>query len=237
MSEIAIGIILSLFAGLAITLGAFLASVKLCHSYWGREELKHAIIAFGGGALISAIAFVLIPEGTEHQSHISSLITFGLGGVCFMFIDIFLAKSGSKLAQFFAMMLDFVPEAIILGVVVISGNINQAIFIAVVIAAQNLPEGYAAYVEMAESKKAKNNLLMKFLIVGLTGPIYFFLGAHVFSQSPMALSMILTFCAGGVLYLVFEDISPKVAMEKHFLPPLGAVAGFMVGLAGYLMVG
>ena len=52
----------------------------------------------------------------------------------------------------------------------------------------------------------------------------------------MALSMILTFCAGGVLYLVFEDISPNVAMKQHFLPPLGAVAGFMVGLAGYLFV-
>jgi ZIP family zinc transporter len=90
---------------------------------------------------------------------------------------------------------------------------------------------------MAEDKRSKKNLLIKFLMVGLTGPIYLFLGTHIFSQSPMALSMILTFCAGGVLYLVFEDISPKVAMKKHFLPPLGAVAGFMVGLAGYLIVG
>jgi ZIP family zinc transporter len=237
MNEIAIGITLSLIAGLAITMGAWLASIKLCHSYWRREELRHTITAFGGGALISAIAFVLIPEGTIHQSNFSSLVTFGLGGVCFMFIDIFLAKSGSKLAQFFAMMLDFVPEAIILGVVVVSGNINQAIFIAIVIAAQNLPEGYAAYTEMEEDEKAKKNLLMKFLIVGLTGPIYLFLGTHIFTHSPMALSMILTFCAGGVLYLVFEDISPKVAMDKHFLPPLGAVGGFMVGLAGYLLVG
>jgi ZIP family zinc transporter len=237
MSEITIGIILSLFAGLTMTVGAWLASIKLCHSYWKREELKHAIIAFGGGALISAIAFVLIPEGTLHQSHLSSLITFGVGGVCFMFIDMLLAKSGSKLAQFFAMMLDFIPEAIILGVVIIGGNVNQAIFITIVIAAQNLPEGYAAYTEMVKDKKAKKNLLLKFLIVGLTGPIYFLFGAYIFSEAPMALSMTTTFCAGGILYLVFEDVSPNAVMKKHFLPPLGAVAGFMVGLAGFLMVG
>ncbi|MFT6332198.1 MAG: ZIP family zinc transporter [Lentimonas sp.] len=237
MSEITIGIILSLFAGLAITLGAWLASIKLCQSYWRREELRHTIIAFGGGALVSAIAFVLIPEGVAHQSNLSSLLTFGLGGVCFMFVDIILAKSGSKLAQFFAMMLDFVPEAIILGVVIINGNVNQAIFIAIVIAAQNLPEGYAAYTEMAENKKSRKSLLLKFLIVGLTGPIYFLFGAHIFSQAPMILSMTTTFCAGGILYLVFEDVSPNAVMKKHFLPPLGAVAGFMVGLAGYLMSG
>jgi ZIP family zinc transporter len=95
-----------------------------------------------------------IPEGTIRQSHLSSIINFGLGGVCFMFIDILLEKSGSKLAQFFAMMLYFVPETIIFGV--ISGKIDQAIFIAIVIAAQNIPEGYEAYNQMAKWRNGNN---------------------------------------------------------------------------------
>jgi hypothetical protein len=51
-------------------------------------------------------------------------------------------------------MLYFVPETIIFGV--ISGKIDQAIFIAIVIAAQNIPEGYEAYNQMAKWRNGNN---------------------------------------------------------------------------------
>jgi ZIP family zinc transporter len=237
---IAIAVGLSLMAGLSITLGAFFARKKLFHKVLIEQEFGHFITAFGGGALISAIAFVLIPESIEKQPSFSVLITFAAGGVCFMAIDMVLARSKSNLSQFFAMMLDFIPEAIVLGVVIAetTNSMAQAIFIACVISAQNFPEGYSAYKEMSAGDKASNNKLMRnFMIVGLSGPLFLLLGTEVFVDWPMALGMIMTFCAGGILYLVFEDIAPRVAMKKHWLPPLGAVGGFMVGLAGFLFVG
>lgn len=232
---------LSLLAGLSITLGAWVASKKIFHTVWVEQEFGHGITAFGGGALISAIAFVLIPESVEDQSPISVLLTFVAGGLCFMGVDILLAKSKSKLSQFFAMMLDFVPEAIILGVVIAettAGNTAPAIFLTAVIMAQNFPEGYSAYKEMTDKgqKSGEKKLLRNFLIVGLTGPLYLLLGTEVFVNWPKALAMIMTFCAGGILYLVFEDIAPRAVMKKHWLPPLGALGGFMVGLAGFLFV-
>ncbi len=235
-----VGITLSLFAGLAITLGAWVASKKLFHIAWVEKEFGHGITAFGGGALISAIAFVLIPESIENQTSLSAILTFAAGGLSFMWIDMLLAKSKSKLSQFFAMMLDFIPEAIVLGVVIATttGSMAQAIFIAIVIIAQNFPEGYSAYKEMADTKDCNKNkkLLRNFLIVGLTGPLFLLLGTEFFLDWPKALAIIMTFCAGGILYLVFEDIAPRVAMEKHWLPPLGAVGGFIVGLIGFLYV-
>ena len=226
------GILLSLIAGLAITAGAGLASVNLFRSVWLREELRHGIIAFGGGALISAVAFVLIPDGAKYQTHISTIMTFLSGGIVFMLIDRMLANAKGKFAQFMAMMLDFVPEAIVLGAV-IAEDYTKAIFISIVIAAQNLPEGYAAFTEMQKNQD-KRKLLIKFLLVGLSGPIYILLGAKIFVNYTEILSMMMTFCAGGILYLVFEDIAPNAVMKKHWLPPFGAVAGFAIGLMGYL---
>jgi len=73
-------------------------------------------------------------------------------------------------------------------------------------------------------------------LVGLSGPLYILLGTEVFVHSDLALGMLMSFCAGGILYLVFEDIAPRIAMEKHWVPPLGAVVGFMIGMAGHLYI-
>ncbi len=43
------------------------------------------------------------------------------------------------------------------------------------------------------------------------------------------------FASGGILYLIFQDIAPQVRVEKHWLPPLGAIAGFLLGLIGHLL--
>jgi ZIP family zinc transporter len=227
------GILLSLLAGMAIPLGAFLARIRFFRESWKRDELRHCIIGFGAGALISAIAFVLVPEGAGKQPAWSVLVTFALGGLVFMGLDMLLARSKTRASNFLAMMMDFVPEAIVLGAV-LTQNLEQAIFLAVVIAAQNMPEGYAAYKEMEKSMKTPNQLLGLFILVGLSGPLYILLGTEVFVHWDLALGVLMSFCAGGILYLVFEDIAPRVAMEKHWLPPLGVIAGFMVGMAGYL---
>jgi ZIP family zinc transporter len=40
----------------------------------------------------------------------------------------------------------------------------------------------------------------------------------------------MSFAAGGILYLVFQDIAPQSKMQRHWAPPLGAVLGFAVGM-------
>lgn len=227
------GILLSLLAGLCIPLGAFLARIKFFRENWKRDELRRGIIGFGAGALISAIAFVLIPEGADKQPVWSVLLSFAAGGLVFMAIDIALARSKSRISNFLAMMMDFVPEAIVLGAM-LTQNLEQAIFLAVIIAAQNVPEGYAAFTEMEKGAKSPAKLLGLFTLVGLSGPLYILLGTTVFVQWDLALGIMMSFCAGGILYLVFEDIAPRIAMKKHWLPPFGVVFGFMLGMAGYL---
>jgi len=43
------------------------------------------------------------------------------------------------------------------------------------------------------------------------------------------------FSAGGILYLIFQDITPQAKLKNHWFPALGAVAGFLLGVIGYMM--
>jgi len=67
-------------------------------------------------------------------------------------------------------------------------------------------------------------------IAGLSG--YFVLGSH-----PAALSSIMLFASGGILYLIFQDIAPQSRMQKHWGPPLGAVFGICLTLFSNMLVG
>lgn len=226
-------VILSLLAGLAIPAGALLAHSQIFERHWGREEVRHGIIGLGAGALVAAVALVLVPEGVHKYHNIATVFSFVGGGVVFMFCDKALDRKGGRFSQFLAMMLDFVPEAIVLGAL-ITESFAKAVFLAVIMAAQNLPEGYASYLEMTQSKTSRKRLLCMFTVVGLTGPLYILLGTGVFVNMETVLALMMTFCAGGILYLVFKDIAPRVSYKNHWLPPLGTVLGFTIGLIGYL---
>ena len=45
------------------------------------------------------------------------------------------------------------------------------------------------------------------------------------------------FAAGGIFYLILEHIAPQAKLAYHWAPPLGAVFGFMLGMAGPALVG
>ena len=56
----------TLLAGLAMPLGALIARFENVSSEWLEQEFRHSVMAFGGGALLSAVALVLVPEGIAH---------------------------------------------------------------------------------------------------------------------------------------------------------------------------
>lgn len=68
------------------------------------------------------------------------------------------------------------------------------------------------------------------------GPVAAVVGLTRFSASPVTLSRLLLFAAGGILYLLFQDIAPKVPLKRSWWPSLGALAGFFVGIAGKMLL-
>jgi ZIP family zinc transporter len=62
------------------------------------------------------------------------------------------------------------------------------------------------------------------------------MGFWVLAEAPVATSVTMLFAAGGILYLVFQDIAPQAKLAKHWGPPLGAVLGFALGVLGTMLV-
>jgi ZIP family zinc transporter len=55
------------------------------------------------------------------------------------------------------------------------------------------------------------------------------------SGYPVIIAIIMLFASGGILYSVFQDLAPKVKLENHWAPPMGAVLGFVVGMYGLMI--
>ena len=73
--------------------------------------------------------------------------------------------------------------------------------------------------------------------MALLGPIAGIFGYFVLSGYPQIVSGTMLFAAGGILYIIFQDIAPQAKLKKHWAPPLGAIAGFLLGVLGQIAVG
>jgi ZIP family zinc transporter len=234
MSEVYSVVCWTLLAGLAMPAGAAIACLEKIRPLWLEQELRHFVTAFGGGALLSAVALVLVPEGIAHLEIPAVAACFTGGGLAFLALDVHLASRHQPAAQVAAMLADFIPETIAMGAAFGAGN-PIAPLLAVIIAVQNLPEGFNAFRELRSSgKHPPFRIIRAFLLLALLGPALGLSGHFLLSNHPSAISGLMLFSAGGILYLVFQDIAPQAKLERHWAPPLGAVLGFLVGLAAQM---
>lgn len=225
-------------AGACIPAGALLARVEHLQPQWLETEFRHSVIAFGGGVLVSAVALVLVPQGTGMlQSPLGSCLVFFAGGLFFCLLEAFLSRRGSDKPQFSAMLLDYLPESLALGGLFATGS-GAAPLLALMIGLQNLPEGFNAFRELtADGRMSVRRTLWLMAAVVLLGPL-FGLGGWVWgSNRPLLLGGVMLFAAGGILYLLFQDIAPQARLQHKWAPTLGAVLGFSFGLLGDLLIG
>ncbi len=237
MEEVTKIVFYALGAGICIPLGGALANFERIKSRWLENEFRHSVIAFGGGIMLAAVALVLVPEGTHYISHpLHSVLILLLGGISFFLFERYLGSRNLEKPQFTAMLLDFIPESLALGGA-LAINAKTAPLLAIFIGLQNLPEGFNAYRELRIQKKSSaKNILVFMLLMAPLGPIIAFLGWYFFSENLRLLGMTMLFAAGGILYLIFQDIAPQAHLKKHLAPSLGAVLGFCLGMFGNNMV-
>lgn len=237
MSELAVVFFLSLLAGAAMPFGAFIAKIDTKNPTILGTEWRHFIVAIGGGALISAIAFVLVPEGSSKLSVLPAALSFALGGGVFCLLDLYLSKAENSMGQLVAMLSDFIPEAIALGTAFATGK-STGFLIAALIVFQNIPEGFNAFEEVSiNSTWSHNKIIMVFGLLSLAGPTSALIGYNFIWLNQSLMGMIMLFASGGILYLVFEDIAPGSKITNRWMPALGAVFGFVLGLVGHMIIG
>jgi ZIP family zinc transporter len=227
--------VVSWVAGFAAFLGGAAAFLDRIPETEKKQKWVHGIVAFGGGILMAAVAFALVPPGMKALHPAMMAVLFSSGGVCFFFIDLLLSRGKGSQAQFLSMMLDFVPEAIALGAM-FGHDRNGGLLLALFIAVQNLPEGFNAFRELRLLGTKPSLALRALLVVSLLGPLSAGAG-YLFLQSHGAVTAgMMNFAAGGILYLVFQDIAPASRMGASRTPAFGAVLGFVVGIVGTMLL-
>ena len=230
MNETFTIVLYSCAAGLPIIIGGLISFYLQKRSFKYKNEWNHFITAFGGGALLSAIAFVLIPEAVSDLTLLEIIFIFISGTVAFMLLDILGSRLGGSVAQVISMMMDFIPEALALGAS-FALHPSFGLLIAIFIGLQNLPEGYNSFLELSTMMSKRNAL---FLMLGLSfvGIFAALTGEMLLSENGKLLDSIMLFAGGGILYLIFQDIAPLAKVEKDWLPATGASFGFLLGMIG-----
>lgn len=223
-------------AGIAAFIGGIIAHFEGSVETKLKREIIHGIVAFGGGILLAAVAFALTPKGIAVLPTTMLATSFISGGVIFCVLDAYISKKEGSKAQFMAMLLDFVPEALALGALFAQSK-TSGMMLALFIGAQNLPEGFNAHRENLSGGRTTKASLYTLLLVSLLGPLCAAAGYFFLSELEMLNACIMTAAAGGILYLVFQDIAPQAKLQRDWTPPLGAVLGFVLGMVVHQLLG
>lgn len=236
MHPIVLIVIASWLAGITAFFGGLIAWFEGSAETEAKREMIHGIVAFGGGILLAAVALALVPKGIAVLSPVNLTLTFCCGRLLFCLLDAYLAKRGGTRAQFMAMLMDFLPEALSLGAV-FGYDRRLGLLLAAFIGAQNLPEGFNAFREMTASGTRLCDTLVILCAASLLGPMAACIGYFFLQEQVRFTAAIMVFASGGIVYLIFQDIAPQSKMRRHWLPPLGAVMGFAVGILGKMLIG
>ena len=202
-------------------------------------RLLGLVMAFGAGVLISAVAYELVQEAF-HVGAGSGGVALGLvaGAAAFYSGDLLIDRlgghgrkssageqaSGSALAIVLGIVLDGVPEAMVIGLSLLEGGgVSVAVITAVFLS--NLPEAMAATTGLAASRWSRARILGLWTAVMLVTAVASFLGyALLDGASVRTLSFVLAFAGGAILTMLADTMMPE-AFEKG-----GRLAGVVTSL-------
>ena len=237
MNKIAQIILYSFCAGVTVFLGGLLSrAFERFKNHSFHKLITHSLTAFGGGILISAVAFVLIPKGIEVLNMRLLSMAFLSGAVFFCFLDRKIGKGEGALAQLMAMLMDFVPEAIALGAV-FAHDIHLGLLLALFIGLQNLPESFNAYIELKKHNHSSRKSLTLLFLLSFIGIVSALLGHFFLTNKPVLIANLMVFSGGGIVFLMFQDIAPLSKLKDSWIPAIGASVGFFVGMIGTKVLG
>ena len=236
-----------LWGGLAaasLLIGYLLAARGLSNRIIG------VVMGFGAGALISAIAYELVPQSIFNGPGMA--LAFGLGALAFFAGDwvvdnwggrtrknIARGKNaggknaggqtgGSGAAIFIGTLLDNVPESIILGMSVATGGMINVAFLAAVFIS-NLPEGLAGTINLEASGRSHRNIFWMWILLVIVSAASAGLGYGLIFWLPgLDGRYSQAFAAGAMLTMLADAMMPEAFEHGGNLVGLFTVMGFLM---------
>ena len=196
------------------------------------------IMAFGSGALISALAFDLTEEAFAQGGTGPTALGLALGGVTFFVGDLLIERglggssaggdNGGGPAIVLGAVLDGLPESIVLGASLIGGFGVSVSFLAAVFAS-NFPEGLGSSRDLHEGGMSPGRILGLWVVVALASAIAAAIGYTALGElPPEPAAFIQAFAAGAILVLLADNLFPEAFRDGGIGVGLATVFGFSI---------
>jgi ZIP family zinc transporter len=228
--------------GFALIVGAVLGLAFRVSS-----RVVGAVMAFGAGVLISAVAFDLVEEAYERSHGTGVVLTgFAAGAVTFFVGDAILNRHGAgdrkrsggqqagaaAMALVLGAMLDGIPESAAIGVSLLGGGgVGVAVVVAVFLS--NIPESMSAAVGLRKAGRSASWILGLWFGVAVLSAVAAALGYQLLGgSSGWTVALVQAFAAGAILTMLADTMMPEAFEDTGLLTGLITGAGF--GIAFWL---
>ncbi len=221
-------------AASSLVLGALLAFARR----WPKRQVG-LVLAFGAGALISAVSFELAAQGIEEGSLLSTAIGLGVGAITYFAADGLIearapggrdgADAGPALAL--GAFLDGIPEQLVLGIGLAAGE-GIGIGLLVAIFVSNLPESIGSASEMERGGVPRPRILFLWVGVAVLCALATVAGyAAADAASGELTAAIDGFAAGALLVMLIDSMIPEATRDSGRVAGLVTTLGFAVATA------
>ena len=135
-----------------------------------KQRLIGYVMSFGTGILIGAATFELLDEALNKSTTMVVGVSFIVGSLVFTGFDMFVSSRGASkrkrssggnegtgTAIFFGTILDAIPESIMIGASLLSGNVSAALVAAIFVS--NIPEGLSSTTGLQKDGFSKKKIL------------------------------------------------------------------------------
>lgn len=230
-----------LLAGGALVIGAAVAwFVRV------PQRVVATVMAFGAGVLISALSFDLVDEAERTGGLVPTAGGFVAGAVVYVAANVLLARRGARhrkrshemqgseeetpgsgAAIAVGALLDGIPESIVLGLTLLSGEgVGIAVFVAIFLS--NLPEGLSSAAGMKASHRSARYVFGVWGGIAVASGLAGLLGVLLLEgASPETVAAITALAAGAILAMVADTIIPEAFDKTHLYAGLAATVGFL----------
>jgi len=201
-------------------------------------RLVGILAGFGAGAMISAIAFDLVPEATEHIDEWQTVLWMLIGAAVFLLGDWLVDKkfgtagAGGAMGIVVGSVVDGVPESLIFGIQIGTG-VTVSIGFLVAVFVSNIPQAIAPSADLAERGWGVARLGRLWLLVVLGCGVAAAVGYLATVGLPDAYGdRAAALAAGGLLAMLTNSLMPFAYERGKEWAGAATVVGFCLTLLG-----